>query len=292
MTLLRKVILGFVSTLISISAQAGYNYINYDGIAKFDKRQCSASLIKYHQSEPSDKAIVLTSAHCIRIHQEDFPEDQRVWVRQPILFQHIGSYIVNYKVPDNWTYDVELKNYKTLNHHTVRTNRALYYTRSYTDLVLMELDETYADLKKLGFNPLTLSSSPAKTGDEISVVSGQFDHQLDCKVAAIAPVVITELTVFKNAIRYSKECEVYRGTSGSPVISKKTGEVVGINALKNNPQQKCNEKSVCEYYGNKAFYNPIKSGYATEVHNIYSCLNEKRQIDLSIAGCQLYGAGL
>ncbi len=92
----------------------------------------------------------------------------------------------------------------------------------------------------------------------------------------------------KDSIRYSKKgCEVYGGTSGSPVIAKGERVVVGVNNTGNESGKLCTNNNPCEIdvNGNKKVLKG--RGYAQQTYWVYSCLNEEFDIDLSKQGCNL-----
>lgn len=290
----------------AIATEFPLNVIQFNGIAQFD-RHCSASLIRFRQSQPNDKALLLTNAHCMRYHEEMVTPDL-IEAVAGVDRGEVGHYLVNYMVKPNWVYDVVLKNYKTGQSYATKAEKVLYVTRTLTDMALIELDETYAFLQRQGIHSLVLSDKPAVKGEAIAVATGLLkkDRQFNCKVAEIVPILIADITYFRNAIRYSEGCDVFRGTSGSPVISIKTGEVIGINSLRNDITEKsCIQKphvgtdgkvtnpnalSVCEYNAGKIRLNPVQSGYATETHQLYSCLNKNRKLDLTLPTCKLFGS--
>lgn len=275
--------------VFSTISQATQTAPRFNGLVRFDKI-CSTSIIRFHQSLKTDKALMLANAHCIRIHPELFPDHLKS-AAQTVDDQKVGAFLVNFDIKNNWVYDVELVNYKKNITYKTKAKHVLYATHTLTDLALFELSETFAELETKGILSLTLSERPAKVNEKIVIVSALFDHQFVCSVDGIVPVILTNRTYFRNAVRYSKECAVYKGTSGSPVISLKTGEVVAINSFRNEPSDKnCIDAGICEVDGADVHVGKIKSGYGMEVHQIYSCLDENRKINLNKPGCKLYGS--
>ena len=92
----------------------------------------------------------------------------------------------------------------------------------------------------------------------------------------------------KDSIRYSPTgCEVYGGTSGSPVIAKGERVVVGVNNTGNESGKECKMNNPCEI-DESGNVTVIKGrGYAQQTYWFYSCLSMDFDIDLAKPGCEL-----
>lgn len=270
-------------------AQAQTARIQYNGLVKFWKT-CSTSIIRFHESLKTDKAILLANAHCIRVDSDLFPEKLKA-AAKGVDNRRVGHFLTNFDIAPNWVYDIQMINFLDGSTYETKAKRVLYATHTLTDLALFELSETYAELEAHGIKPLVLSKRPAKLGEKIAIPSAQYERQFNCAVGALVPMLMTPTSYYRNAFRYTEECKVFKGTSGSPVISKETGEVIGINSFSNGfDSEHCIENGICEMAGNDYEISRVESGYATELYQIYSCLNSKRKIDLKKPGCKLFGS--
>jgi hypothetical protein len=89
-------------------------------------------------------------------------------------------------------------------------------------------------------------------------------------------------------MRYSKGgCETIHGTSGSPILSARTGRVVGINSTGNESGERCMMDNPCEVSESGQIYVEKGRSYGDQTYVFYSCLNARGKLDLNREGCQL-----
>lgn len=243
------------------------NY-NFEGIVALNN--CSGSIVQYEGALDSDKAMILTNGHCL---EGGFPDP--------------GEVIVNKS--SNRGFRVLDRSSKSLG--VIYATKLIYGTMTKTDMALYLLDVTVGEIKQqFGFSPLTLSSSKAAVGTPIEVISGYWKRGYSCSIEAFIPELREGHWISKDSIRYSRPgCAVIGGTSGSPVIAEGTRTVVGVNNTINENGLRCTDNNPCEVDagGNVVFYER-GVGYAQQTYWIYSCLNEKKELDLKKAGCELF----
>ena len=93
---------------------------------------------------------------------------------------------------------------------------------------------------------------------------------------------------FKDSIRFTQPgCETIGGTSGSPIISASSYEVIGVNNTTNESGARCTVDNPCEIdsMGNVTFEKG--ASYGQQLYQLYTCVNSSNGIDLNIPGCKL-----
>ncbi len=240
---------------------------DFEGIVALSN--CSGSLVQYEGAADSDPAMVLTNGHCL---QEGFPDPD--------------TYIAN--KASSRRFQVLNKNATTVGF--VSATKIIYGTMTKTDMAIYELSSTVGEIKKkFGFAPLTLSSKKAAVGTGIEVISGYWQRGYSCSIEAFIFELREGDWVNKDSIRYSRPgCEVIGGTSGSPIIEAGTRVVVGVNNTGNESGLRCTENNPCEISEKGDVFYKRGYSYGQQTYWIYSCLDEKKQLDLKKTGCELF----
>jgi V8-like Glu-specific endopeptidase len=239
---------------------------DFTGIAALSN--CSASLVRYAESLSTDKALVLTNGHC---YEGGMPSP--------------GQVIVNRAS----TRSITLLRPSSSNAGTVRASRVLYSTMTKTDITLYEVKETYASIKtRLNVSPLTLAKQAPANGAGMAAVSGYWKRIYTCSVQATIPELREAGWVMKSSIKYQQPgCETIGGTSGSPIVSTTTGEVIGVNNTGNEDGERCTLNNPCEVDENGNITVDQGAAYGQQTWWLYTCLTASRTIDLNKSGCQL-----
>ncbi|MDX6259450.1 MAG: hypothetical protein QOH84_1138 [Kribbellaceae bacterium] len=239
---------------------------DFTGIAALSN--CSGSLVRYAGSLSTDPALILTNGHC---YEGGMPSPGQVLVDRAS------------------TRSFTLLKPSSSNAGTVRANRVLYSTMTKTDITLYRLTETYAAIKtRLNVSPLTLAQAAPANGAGMAVVSGYWKRIYTCSVQATIPELREGGWVFKNSIKYRQPgCEIIGGTSGSPIVSTTTGEVIGVNNTSNEDGARCTLNNPCEVDVNGNITVDQGAGYGQQTWWLYTCLSSTRTLDLNKTGCQL-----
>ncbi|OQW46817.1 MAG: hypothetical protein A4S09_02610 [Proteobacteria bacterium SG_bin7] len=248
---------------------------NFNGIAKTSI--CSASVVKFRNESDDAYAKILTNGHCIGMGSQ-------------VVFGHKmpapGEVFVN--VSTNLTVELLADDGQTTVAR-IYSDKLIYGTMTDTDLALFRLGLTYKQLKsKYNVGALVIADRPALQGTAIQVISGYWRRGYSCNLDGYVYNLKEDAWTFKDSLRYSEEgCRIVGGTSGSPVIAEATREVIGVNNTTNESGQKCTLNNPCEVTkdGKVTIYN--KGGYGQHTDWLYSCLNDKYEVDLSVAGCTL-----
>ncbi len=239
---------------------------DFEGIVQLSN--CSGSLIRLENTLDTDQALVLTNGHCL---ENGFPAPGTNVYRQAsrrrfTLMNAAGDEV-----------------------GTLTANRIEYGTMTGTDMSIYRLNETYAGIKaRFQVRPLMLSSQHPTVNTEIEVVSGYWSRGFRCSIESFVYRLVEDSFTMNDSIRYSRPgCEVFGGTSGSPIIHKLTREVIGVNNTGNESGRRCTMNNPCEI-NEEGKVEAIKGySYGQQTYRVYSCLNANREIDLTIPGCTL-----
>ena len=190
---------------------------------------CTGFVFKTQETLLSDKARVATNGHCLQS-----------------LFGMIlkpGQTKRNEKASRSMTlYTNAGRTYKT------KSESLAFATMTGTDLAIYELSETYNDLAARDIYPLTISRELPYLGQEVMTISKRKKSKFSCRIAHITQTSEGGYD-FSDALRMSEECRQINGTSGSPVMDTRTGEVVGIANSFNKNGKRCGNNNPCERNG-------------------------------------------
>lgn len=253
----------FIILFFLISFVSHANFSDFEGIVKLSN--CSASLVKFEEQPYSSNAYVLTNGHCLEN-----------------IFLMPGQLLAD------WDQEIKMKIFtKNKKLVSVTARKIAVATMTRTDLALFELYQTYDDILKVGISPFVISRNMVNIKDKIKIVSGYWENSYSCHVEKIVHKLIEGKWSFKNAIRYSKGCDVIAGTSGSPIIKSNSRILVGVNSTGNLNGQKCSFDNACEIDQNGEIFYKKGLRYGQQINMLYDCLNEDFKIDVLKRGCSL-----
>lgn len=239
---------------------------DFEGIVQLSN--CSGSLIRLENAEDSDQALVLTNGHCM---EEGFPNP--------------GRHVYRETSRRRFT----LMNSSGGTAGRLNANMILFGTMTGTDMAIYRVNETYAQiLSRFNVRPLILSSQRPALNTPIEVISGYWSRGFRCSIETFVYQLVEGGYTMNDSIRYTRPgCEVFGGTSGSPIIETSTRQVVGVNNTGNESGRRCTMNNPCEIdeTGKVEFVKGYS--YGQQTYRVYSCLNAAREIDLTVAGCML-----
>jgi hypothetical protein len=244
-----------------------------DGIVAMSN--CSASLVKFKGVSEDSAAIVLTNGHC-------------TGAKSPGgMFLKPGE--IHNKTKRNFRMSLLDQAGKQL--VSILATEIIYATMDLSDFGLLKLDKTYAQLRALvpGLEPLVISDVHPKAGTEIFIPSGYWKRTYACRIDAFVPVLKEAGYIWKDSLRYTEPgCDTIGGTSGSPIVSAATGEVIGINNTGNEDGQSCTMNNPCEQ-NEAGEITAVTHGasYGQQTYILYKCLDNNSSFDLNTAGCAL-----
>lgn len=240
---------------------------NFESIVALSN--CSGSLIRFENSLDTDRAMVLTNGHCL---EYGFPApNERV-----------------YRQPTSRRFTLLNKNANSAGR--VNAVQVMYATMTGTDMAIYQLRETYKEIMDTYRIPaMTLASQRPQADDQIEVISGYWKRGFRCAIEAFIFELHEDGYIWSDSIRYSRPgCEVYGGTSGSPVVAKNSRTVIGVNNTGNESGGRCSMNNPCEVNENGDLIAIEGYSYGQQTYHVYSCLNAAREIDLSVPGCKLH----
>lgn len=255
---------------IQIMANQSESY-NFEGIVKLDN--CSGALVRFEHSNDNDKAMVMSNGHCVSMGPMGG-------------FIKPGQYLFNKVAKRSFRF---LNKDGSLSSNSVNSTKILYATMTGTDVSLYEVDMTYAQIKnKFQVNALMLDANHPVDGEPIDILSGYWQKGYSCQINGFVYKMKEDAYEWFDSLRYSKTgCRTIHGTSGSPIISRNTGKVIGINNTGNDDGQKCTMNNPCEVSQEGTIYAEQGLSYGQQTYRFYTCLNEQGALDIRVKGCEL-----
>ncbi|KAA9154922.1 trypsin-like peptidase domain-containing protein [Amycolatopsis acidicola] len=250
---------------IGVTPAAAAPATGFTGIVALDN--CSGSLVRLPGSRDSDPALVLTNGHC---DENGMPAPGEVITAQPSrrtmdLLGSDGARIGK-----------------------LRATQIVYGTMTDTDVLLYRLDSSYRQIAhRTGGKPLTLAASPADAGTPIDIRSGYFARTWSCDVDRIVYSLREADWTWHASIRYTPECDTGHGTSGSPIVDRGTGQIVGINNTGNDNGYSCTFDNPCEVDENGVVTVRQGRSYGQQTYGLTSCVGYGNQLELDRPGCLL-----
>jgi hypothetical protein len=228
---------------------------------------CSASLVRFPTSVSTDSAMMLTNGHCYE-----------------------GGLIAAGRVIQNAASSRSgtLLNSSGGSVARVRANRVLYATMTGTDVALYRLNTTFAALaQSYGAAPLTISAAHPSAGASIAIPSSYWKEIWNCSIDGFVNTLREDTWTWKDSVRYDAGCDTIGGTSGSPIVSTATGELIGINNTGNEDGGRCTLNNPCEVSASGTVTVLRGRSYGQQTYWFTTCLTASRTIDLNISGCLL-----
>ncbi len=261
-----------------LSTAAGRKY-NGIGVIEANYGVCTGFLISTGVN-PHAPAYVLTNGHC----QGSFsklPTEREIIVNRSTQTNFILNYFYDFK-PDRLTIPV---------------NRMVYGTMKNNDIAILELSLTQRELKKAGITPLQIAPAPPTLGEQLIIVGVpsegvkaqlNFLHAATCRTGEFVNVK-EDIYNWQRSVRH--HCSIVGGMSGSPMISLKTHQVVGIiNTGVNDSgakQPQCSLNRPCEVMKNGFFQTFPQENYGQLVDRIPTCFDRRGVFNLRQSSCQL-----
>ena len=254
----------------AMSSFAGESY-NFEGIVKLDN--CSGALVKFENSKDSDKAMVMSNGHCVSMGPFGG-------------FIKPGEFISGKPAKRIFTF---LNKDGSMSKNSLQSTKILYATMTGTDVSLYEVDMTFAQIKsKYKIDALTLDSKHPVDGETIDILSGYWQKGYSCQIDGFVFKIKEDAYEWTDSIRYQKGgCKTIHGTSGSPILSRNTGKVIGINNTGNDDGEECTMNNPCEVSTDGSVYAEQGRSYGEQTYRFYTCMNEDGKIDLKTKGCEL-----
>jgi hypothetical protein len=242
-----------------------------DLTATIKLNNCSASLVRFPRSADTDRAMMLTNGHC---YEGGMPGagvvlTNRASSRSGSLLNASGTAVA-----------------------TVGADRLLYATMTGTDVALYRLTGTFASIRSAtGISAKTISAGHPSNGTAMFVPSGYWKQVWQCSINGFVPTLRESNWTWRDSIRYNTGCTTTHGTSGSPIISTATGQVIGINNTGNDNGEMCTLNNPCEVAPNGSTTATRGQSYGQQTYWFTTCLTAANAIDLNVPGCMLTKPG-
>ncbi|MGC9665541.1 S1 family peptidase [Planosporangium sp. 12N6] len=238
-----------------------------DLTATIKLNNCSATLVRFPRSVDTDRAMMLTNGHC---YEGGMPAAGTVLVNR--ASSRTGS----------------LLNASGRAVATVTADRLLYATMTRTDVSLYRLTQTYRSIQSAtGLSAKTISASHPTSGTSMFIPSGYWKQVWQCSINGFVPTLREASWTFQDSIRYNTGCTTIHGTSGSPIVSTATGEVIGINNTVNDNGEMCTLNNPCEVDQNGNTTATKGQSYGQQTYWFTTCLTAANTVDLNVSGCLL-----
>lgn len=255
----------------------------YSGVVRVQSRATCSGVFLATATEDDARgdeasAWVATNAHCV-----DFP----------------GANVVLRDLPGRGTVTFDYFADTQARQRRVPIRRIAYATMKGHDIALVELDARMGELRAAGFAPWRPALTLPRADEPVVIVGAplQRDPQVAflrlaaCRLEGRAPVVLEYIWHWYDFERTTC-ADIQPGSSGSPVISRRTGLVVGLVNTTNATAPwytACQIDSPCEPTGVVATQPPATS-YTTPLVGIDRCF-VAGDLDVGAPGCPLDPGG-
>jgi uncharacterized protein (TIGR03437 family) len=239
---------------------------------------CTAFLMRPSGSTASSPAYVMTSGHCVDLAAND---------------------VILNRAETTRTIQFGLLKDASREPLRVRSRRVLYSTMKSVDLAILELDTTLGALESEGLTPLVLGRGEAASSaavewaglPSIGIPPGDSFLRTGACTASGTVGVLEWRWLWHGQIRH--DCsDMSGGASGSPLIDRASGAVIGIIGTTNvgnlapSSDGLCGRNDPCELEGGQSVWRR-NSSYATPVTAAVACFDASGSFQLTAAGCGL-----
>jgi len=253
----------------------------YSGIVRYIGRaQCTGVFVAtIHDGEdPRDApAYVLTNGHC-----PEFPGANDVFVDRPAPSNH--------RVLFNYFADTATRQF------SVPVSRIAYATMKGQDVAVLELAARYNDIVRSGFEPWPVTLALPAPDEPVVVVGApltgtaatSFLRLAACQLESRAKAVLEFIWHWFDYAR-NRCSDISAGSSGSPVISRLTGRLLGlvstttIGAVR---YTECFLNHPCEAIS-RDVASQANTSYMTPLVRVDRCFDQSGQFDVAREGCPL-----
>lgn len=246
----------------------------YGGVARVQAGStCSGVLLEVGPYVDAP-AYVITNGHCARA----FGSDE-------VLLDQPGAGAVTF----NYFHDAANRP-----SHAVRQTR--FSTMKGTDLAILELGTRYRDLVDAGIRGLPLERDRPAVDEPVVIVgaplvdgpSSSFLRLASCRLESAVDVLLERHWHWFDFWR-NRCSDILPGSSGSPVISQRTGRVVGLvntTTIGSLGVTDCWLGRPCEVEGTHGVSDEAAS-YAVPVEGLASCFDGGGELRRGASGCPL-----
>ena len=243
------------------------------GTAQFNG--CAGVVFRSPASRPRDRAMLLTNGHCANTRPRPGHAIRRHRDRNLVLLQNAHGETVM----------------------RANTKRLVYATMTGTDVAVYRLDRTYASLRASGVKIRALAAHGPRVGQKVTMLAPQSGEDWTCRIGRVVPRLSEGGYTQVHALRYTfKSGCSHRdahgdgpghGDSGSPLVDRRTGRIVGIHNTGNDEGRRCVESNPCEINADGTKSSKQGRRYGQQTADLRGCLISRSRIALNRPGCTL-----
>ena len=244
---------------------------------------CSAALVTLKGRSKSAPALVLSAGHC-----SDQGTLQIPLRNKSIAAPDVGEIL--YRLNDKRPLTLETGN-SAAPRTCIETEQIVYGTLTGSDILLLRLTETYDQIEaRTGVRPFLISDDVSiRSGTPVRSPSSLFQDDRECAVEETVEKLREHRWIWGPVMRLSLTCDLPHGQSGGPVLRLDSNELIGVmGTASDDNAAPCELNNPCLVKADGTFSPAVKDqGYAHFVHQLYTCLDDARSVDLDTPGCML-----
>lgn len=246
----------------------------FSGVATINS--CSGAVVQLDGMAETARALVLTNGHCIAMKRSS-KKSSYLAPGESLYGRSFGEEVESLDIR---IFDGQRSGAPVL------AKELIFASMSVTDVAIIELEKTFAELRmEYGVEPFRLSSAPVADGQLFSVYAAWFSRLQACSIRK--RVNLREgLYTTENALELTEGCSFYPGFSGAPIFFGRS--VIGLANThfdQNHENANCDLHKPCEVETNLVGRDGQSYGVQTDF--IYSCFDQKtKRLDFSLTGCK------
>ncbi len=244
--------------------------------------ECSANVVRFTGVSP--KLFLSTNGHCI-----PYLLNSTLSARSSLLV--IENLLFSNREGRRSSTTVSIYNEENLLIET-RATVIHFATMYHSDVALIELSLTEEEARAKKIRVLEVAQEEPRVGEEVDILSGFWGESLRCRVDRTEVHVLEDIYEWPRTISLTKQCPIRPGFSGSAIISKSSGQIIGVAnsiALEGKP---CQLNSPCEKTQAGLLVYKHNMAYGQRLQDFYGCFDEDGNFNLNLPSCVLERRGL
>ena len=274
------------SNLVHWTSPKSSDTPNFSGVGRYGG--CTATLIETQASDPLAPAYILTNGHCVGR-----------------SYSLISGSDIFFDVDPRDLSDSDVSTYKTMSffyylgqrsedYLIVEDKRVSFASMKDTDVAIVELNTTLAELKRLGVDAYSIANEPAAQESQLTNVGVPLSYmdsenvglrRSECKHGETVSI-LEGVYSFANSFRHN--CSIVGGNSGSPLFNSQNLRIVGVvNTAVNDGtdhQADCSLSKPCELNGDHINVFP-EVNYGQYVDYVSECFTQEGYFNKDLADC-------
>jgi hypothetical protein len=237
---------------------------------------CSGSLFKMPGMNDSQKALVLTDAHCIGIgsFRGQYPDD--------------GELLLNHTVDNS----VIVRKTKNEGGERFDYKKILFASMTGTDLAVIELESSYKQLTDKGYAVYSVAQELPKAGMTIEFDSYNRNVHSTCEVEKMIPLIKEGPWTWKNFARMKTgdSCRYQPGQSGTAGIEKSSKLIYALAQTMYEGGRPCTFNNPCEVDPDTwaTSTGALMQAYAVPTLPLFACYDRAgAKFDFELSTCKL-----